>query len=320
MAARVLLDSQLMDAIVKRVDGDRGDDGLEALLRFAARERWDLSGLFYLLEHFAKSDDAAFMLHAPRRMAALLRVSSMDVAEFLRSGAIRPDARAAAHCMALEQASSLDEVAAARVARFRRTWSRAVVNGRLAFSEVALLKMQLIHLFEAPGRPPLEKLRLLEDFLEATLGLRLAREAQLAVHYFCGLAGALLGTRAGCGIDEVLDVVRSTAWDLYLMRFPEMFFDDGRALVRVPFVATRETRLAALDRLMSVDAIVSLPGGTRTPVIGCRLDGLPDDIRAELQRRPPPDPTPLTAERAAAGVPAGLLDALRQEMGRRLGR
>jgi len=320
MAARVLLDSQLMDALVKRVDGDRGDDGLEALLQFATHERWGLSGLFCLLEHFAKSDDEAFMLRAPRRMAALLRVLSMDEAAFLRSGTIQPDPLAARRCMAREQASSLDEVAAAWVARFRRKWSRAIVNGRLQFSEVALLKMQLIHRFEALRRPPLEKLRLLESFLQGTLGLRPAREMQLALHCFCGLAGPLLGTQAGASVDEVLDGVRSTAWALYLMRFPEMFFDDGKRRVTVPFVATREPRLAALGRLMGVDAIVSLSGGTRTPVIGHRLDGLPEDVRAELQRRPPPEPSRLTAERAAGGVPAGLLEALRQELGRQLGR
>lgn len=316
MAPSVLLDSHLLDAIVNRLAGDRSDVALEELIQFAVERGWDFGGYFYLMEQYAKSDAEAFRLHAPRRLTGLLGLLSMDDPEYLRTGEIRPDPEAVAHYLQMEGVSTLADVAQSWVKRFEKNWSRSAINAWLEMAEIAILKMQLIHLFEAPKLGPLKKLKMLEDFLGQTIGLRLGREAHLAIHYFCGRGGSLLGTKANSKFESALRVVRSTAWDLYLMRFPEHSFNDADDLVMVPFVATREAQLAELGKLMCVERIIAGRDGRKTPVLGFRLTGLPDNVREALLERNLSQPKFRIEEDLQCGVPAGLVDALRNEMKR----
>lgn len=319
MAACLLLDSQLMDGLVKRVNGDTSDDGIEALLNFATVNGWDISGLFYLMEHFAKADDANFKLHAPRRIAALLHILSMNENLYLDTGKIEPNPEAVKHYLNTFKANSIEEAANNWIDSICRRWSRREFRENVEFSEIAIIKMLLIQLFETPKADPLKKLEAFEGFVKAQLGITLARESHLAIHYFCGQAGALLGTQSNSSAEKAFANIGSTAWDIFLLRFPEFFFEGSTSEAILPYAATREHQLAALGNLMSIERIIQPIEGSKVPVVGYNKTGLPVNVQEKLADRPVDELTLSGAVKSEkATVPAGLLEAMRGELRQRL--
>lgn len=282
MTTGVLLDSQTISSLERYVNNQHVDPEMEALLHFITEKGWDISGNFYLLEHYAKADWASFEKYATQRILALLHILSMDEPTYLETKKITPNPEAVDHYLATFQVNTLEDAAASLIAGTRSRFSRDNLRSQVEFSEIAIIKMILIHRFEAPTASVSEKLQIFRSFLRNQLDVTLAREEILALHYFCDLAGRLIGVQTNTRADKALNYVSSTAWDLFLIRFPEFFFEGTNTELYIPYIATREKKLAELASLMTLERIHYFGTGSILPIVGYSMELVPDDVLEEF--------------------------------------
>lgn len=307
-----LLDSNMVDDIDRRVRGGKGGDGLEAFLNFALSRQWDVNPLFYCLEHLSKSSPDQFRKNAVRRVASIIHVHVADVDRFLDDGTLEPNPDAMAATLDAASAQSIEALAEMRVDSIIKRYDAAMLRDMLAASQIILIKMVLIEKQELPKATLEDKLDALHGFVESALGVQMAREAHLAAHYFAGLAGSLLGIQSTTSADRALRIVRSTAWDLFLLRFPEMTFQADSLDVDLMYVATKEVQLYQLGRLFSLEAIIGGETGP-IPVLSYDLWQIAEPARgrlAGLARRPQQPPT----DRLPHGLPPYLLEAIQRQL------
>lgn len=310
-----LLDSNILDAIDKRVSRKVVSDGLEGFLRFVTEKGWDFSPWFYYMEHFAKSAPHDFLPNAIRRTEALLRLHSMDEKHFLSTGEIIPNPEAVTRYTSEVGAKTLQEVAEHRVKSFANAYNRQVLVEMIEATQIALIKMVLLHKHEQPKASPARKLEEFIRFLREDLGIMLAREAHLALHYFCDRAGKLLGIQSNTSIEKALSTIQSTAWDIFLLRFPEMLFSESPYELCIAYVATHEKRLQELARLFTIERIHSNSSSGFASHVRYDLSSIPEEVVAEIPDDfgIPPTLIDLSA-RKSLSVPTGLLSALEREL------
>ncbi|MBX9349168.1 hypothetical protein K5M36_18970 [Chromobacterium vaccinii] len=317
MYPSALLDSNILDAIDKRVSGKAVPDGLESFLRFVTEKGWDFSPMFYYMEHFAKSARHDFLPNAIRRTEALLHLHSMNEEHFLSTGQVIPNPEAVAHYTSEVGAKTLQEVAEHRVTSFANDYDRHALAGMIEATQIALIKMVLLHKLEQPKASPARKHEEFIRFLREDLGIMLAREAHLALHYFCDRAGRLLGIQSNTAVEKALGTVRSTAWDIFLLRFPEMLFSESPSELCIAYVATHEKRLQELARLFTIERIHSNSSSGFAPHVSYDLSSIPEEVVAAIPSDlgMPPSLVDLSG-RKSLSVPAGLLSALERELAR----
>lgn len=305
-----LLDSNLASQVHAVVNGGKVNDGFRDLLRFLTEKKWDFGLYFYYIEHYCKSDKAdIFRDNATTRTTALLKLHSMDATVFLNENRIEPNPIAVEHYLSSSNSRSLDEVAVKRVNNFMEKHDSKDTNERVGAIEVAIMKMFLIRKFEQPRLDPGKQWELLMKFLANDLDVILAREAHLALHYFHDKAGKLLGIQTNTPFERAISIIRSTAWDMYLLRFPELFFSGSPDELCVNYIATQEKSLARLAKLFFVESISSSTSGRLQPIIGYNMNELPEFTKGfEYIARPQSDRRKV--------VPVGLRDAMTSELRR----
>ncbi|WP_208910498.1 hypothetical protein [Paracidovorax avenae] len=184
-------------------------------------------------------------------------------------------------------------------------------------TRIALIKMILIHKCEQPKASPARKHEEFIRFLRKDLGIMLAREAHLALHYFCDRAGKLLGIQSNTSVEKALGTVRSTAWDIFLLRFPEILFSESPSELCISYVATQEKRLQEFARLFTIERVHSSSSSGLAPHVSYDLSGIPKDVINEIPADLGMPPTLIDLSgRKAPSVPAGLLPALERELAR----
>ncbi|MGO0790915.1 hypothetical protein ACTOWA_13720 [Herbaspirillum seropedicae] len=278
-----LLDSNLADELVRLANGDNVSEGFLKFFTFLTEKRWDLSLLFYYVEHFAKSGKSDnFFDNATRRTEALLKLQSMNEERWLQSGEIVESHEAVAHYLNIESATSIEDAARKRVTRFADRFSVNSMKNMIRATEIALAKMVLLRRFDGKTLSSVEQWAKYKDFLRNELGVFMGREALLALHYFNDLAGKLLGTQSNTRWDAACKNIRSTAWDLYFLRFADQMFEwDGQLLI-LPYPATNERALANFAKLTKIERLIPTASNNLTPVVSYDLSLLGD-------KRPPGD-------------------------------
>lgn len=273
-----LLDSNLADELVRLANGAKVSEGFLKFFKFLTEKKWDFSLLFYYTEHFAKSGASdSFFNNATRRTEALLRLQSMDEERWLNSGEIIENPKAVEYYLNLESATSIVEAARNRVTRFTETRSVSSLENMIRAIEVALAKMVLIRKFDGKGKSSAEQWAEYKDFLKNELGVFMGREALLALHYFHDLAGRLLGTQSNTTWDTAYANIKSTAWDLYFLRFSDQMFEwDGQLLV-LPYPATNERALANFAKLTKIERLVPTVSEKLMPLVSYDLSSLGPD-------------------------------------------
>lgn len=270
-----LLDSNLADELVRLVNGVKVSDGFIEFFRFLIEKRWDFSLLFYYTEHFAKSGASNdFFDNATRRTEALLRLQSMDEELWLNSGEIIENRKAAEYYLELESAASMTEAARNRVIRFAEECPISSLKNMIRTIEVALAKMVLLRRFDRKSNSSEDQWAEYKDFLKNELGVFMGREALLALHYFHDLAGRLLGTQPNTPWDTAYANIRSTAWDLYFLRFADQMFEWDGQLLMLPYPATNEKALANFAKLTKIETLIPTASANLTPVVNYDLSSL----------------------------------------------
>jgi len=311
MFATSLLDSNVLDQMDKFVQKGQVTDGLSGFLNFLVERKWDSSALFYYLEHFSKSSIDDFKHNAIRRTESLLKIHSMDEPLFLRTGKITPDNQALEHYLISTGSKNLYEVAEKRVEGFIKNYNKSELVSMLEVTEIALIKMVLIRKTEMKKSSQIAQYNEFMRFLKIDLGIMLAREAHLAIHYFCDNAGRLLGIQSNMSKDKAKSIIKSTAWDIYLLRMPEVMFTESPTEVCISYVSTHEKQLQALAKLYSIERIECFYQSGITPVVGFNMAGIPEGLRAQIE-----DELYYDNAKNVKSVPTGLKQALYKELDR----
>lgn len=314
--AKAVVDSNLLDGIAALMSGAEIDDGLRGFIEFISREGWDINAGFFLTEQYAKSTRANFLLHATRRLRMLYRFLAMDTDYFLATGSVRLLPAAVAQYIAKEGVDSLDEIAEQHVHSFIANHTQREALETVEVTEIALLKMVLLREFEMRGAPAADQYIAYQRFISATVNVSLARESQLALHYFSGQAGSLLGIKENTSRKKALRNISATAWDLLLLRTPELLLKPpvSGGHVEIAFVATHEHKLAELAQLMAIHTL--FPG--TTPIVQYDMGKVPDDIIDTICNAFDGQMVSPILRQGPPNIPTGLRDALSHSLMQRL--
>ncbi len=309
MFPTTLLDSNVLDQLDKFVQKGKTTDGFLDFLKFITQRSWDSSALFYYLEHYSKSHIDDFKKNAIRRTESLLKIHSMDDPHFLKTGKITPDMEAVNHYKESFGVTSLYEVAEKRVEHFIENYSKSYLTSMVEATEIALIKMVLIRKSEMSRSSIIEQYNEFIRFLKDDLGVMLAREAHLAVHYFCDNAGRLLGIQSTTSKEKAISIIKSTAWDIYLLRMPEIMFPASPSEVCISYVSTQEKQLQVFAKLFSLERIEHFTNFGIKPIVGFSMDGIPEDIQSEI-----PDHLSPVNDSKCISLPIGLKEALFKQL------
>jgi hypothetical protein len=309
MFPTTLLDSNVLDQLDKFIQKGTTTDGFLDFLKFVTKNNWDSSALFYYLEHFSKSDIDNFKKNAIRRTESLLKIHSMDEPHFIKTGEVLPNLEAVEHYKQSSGSISLYEVAEKRVESFIANYSKSYLNSMIEATEIALIKMVLIRKSEMKRSSIIEQYNEFIRFLKDDLGIMLGREAHLALHYFCDNAGRLLGIQSSTPKEKAISIIQSTAWDIYLLRMPEIMFPASPSEVCISYVSTQEKQLQALARLFSLERIESFTNTGITPIVGFSMKGIPEHIKIEIQ-----DHLTAVNTNKSISLPIGLKQALYNQL------
>lgn len=256
--ASALLDSNVMSSIHRFIEGNYQNDGLIEFLEFITENKWGLSPYFYYLEAYSKSiidkkDETQVREYLIKHTKSLLKLYLMDEIFFLKNKKYKETENKEQIFFYLKD-KTIDETASERVNNFIMNYSN---NIPLLEIEILLIKMIFVNLFELPDGTVKEKLNIFDDFMQSTLGKIFAREYYLAKQYFNSSAGKIFGIHKNSKQEKVLNTIKSTTWDLFLLRFPECSFihSDGNDGVDIGFIVTQEKSLFKLGKLFKYDEI-----------------------------------------------------------------
>lgn len=177
--------------------------------------------------------------------------------------------------------------------------------------EIALIKMVLIRRFEMTRAGPLAQHQELQRFMKEDLDIVLARELHFGIHYFCDNAGKLLGIQKNTEFEKAMANIKSTAWDLFLTRLPDIIPLDVEEGVFLNYMATQEKKLYELTKLFSIEKIMSLDGKCGFPVIGYNMENIKDEIFNGLPKVEAPRIHKFFDKKS---IPLGLYESLRNQL------
>jgi hypothetical protein len=311
-SASAMLDSNIVNLIDSFIQKGKKTDRLDAFLYFLTNKRWDFSLMFYYFEHYAKSSQEVFKQNAVRRTESLLALQSMDKNHYLNSGEVVPDQEAIEYYTKKFGVISLRDVAEARVNNFINDRSKLLIP-LLEATEISLTKMVLIRKSEMSKSSVIEQYAEFKRFLTDDLQIMMGRELFLSLHYFCDNAGKLLGIQSNTAFDKAVSIIKSTAWDLFLLKMPEIFlFTESTDDLCLVYIATQEKKLQELARLFSIERIVSDAKGRITPQVSFNLSGIPENIQSSLSVTS----IPTSSLTELKNIPVGLHQVLMNELRR----
>lgn len=304
-----LLDSNVLDLVDKFVQKKETTDGFSAFLKFLTEKGWDFSPMFYYMEHYAKSSLENFLPNAIRRTESIMTLHSMNEKHFLETGKIIPNPEAVNHYIEQYGVTTLKDAAKKRVESFVSSYNKEALTQMLESIEVALMKMVLIRKSSMAKSTSVDQYKGFIQFLQNDLEIILGREAHLALHYFCDNAGKLLGIQSTTPYKKALSIIKSTSWDLYLLRMPEILFESSPNEMCIAYIATQEKRLQQLARLYTVERIICSDDKGIVPFISYNLRDIPEAIQSQL-----PTSMPQKKGEEFKSIPNGLYQELQDEL------
>lgn len=309
--ACALMDSNVVDRMDIFARTGRTTDGFKGFLDFLTKNRWDFNLVFYYLEHFTKSSYDDFFHNAVRRTRSLLTLHTMDEGLYLKTGEVKENPEAVRFYTNGTKGTNLAEVAENRVKEFIQGAKKSLLSMMVEAIEIALIKMVLIRRFEMTRSGPLAQHQELHRFMKEDLDIVLARELHFGIHYFCDNAGKLLGIQKNTEFSKAMANIKSTAWDLFLTRLPDIIPFDVEEGVFLNYMATQEKKLYEITNLFSIEKIVSLDGKIGFPVIGYNMENLKEEV---VNCLPKVDIPRIHKFFEKNNIPLGLYESLKKQL------
>ncbi|MDG6882668.1 Uncharacterised protein [Phocoenobacter uteri] len=261
MTPHALLDSNMVSELYLFIENNKksGKNDFRDFLYFITKNRWNVSLHFYYLESFCKSDLDTFRKYAIRDTKAWLELMLMDEEYFLKTSIVKRtnNSQQIDHYL---QNKSLDEQATEQVSQFIDMYCQ--FKNDLEIIQILLIKMILIKNFEMKDKKIEKQLEYFDFFMQEQFGKVLGRELCLAYQYFTNKAGKFLGIQKGTKYENAVKNIISTAWDIFLLRIPELFLKepDTDKIFDLQYIVTKEKRLFEFSQLFEYEAILFVDG------------------------------------------------------------
>ena len=258
----LILDSHIVDYLHRFMTGHRMDHESKQLvgdfIAHVSQINCDYSPVFYLTENWVKSKREQYLKTSADKLSSLLRLHSMREDAFVECRRVEYKAEALDYYFDLYKSNSFEGCGEA--------WAKSIFEyggfdgyveiSRLSY--VCLVKMVLIHFMnpEVQQDNVIRKYYEFERFLVEDLNLVLGRELVLALYYFSGLAGRFVGVQPNMKFDKAIRGLRSTAWDLLLLRMPEQLLAPSTLPeMNLSYVVTSEQKLYEVGAMFSLEKL-----------------------------------------------------------------
>lgn len=259
----LILDSHIVDHLhkflIQEMPSQDSNDLAISFLKHVSAEKCDYSPVFYLAENWAKSSFDQYLQTSARKLSSILKLHSMDEEKFIVEGVVDFKKEAVEYYFDLYKSKTFEECGV--------EWAKKVpaYNAFEYYCELAdlsyicLIKMVLIHFINPEINQ--ENIRSKHSefyrFLATELNIVLARESVLALYYFSGLAGKLIGVQKNTPYNKAKRNLLSTAWDLLLLRIPELLLSpDDLPELNLSYVVTSEEKLFELGSMFNLERIL----------------------------------------------------------------
>lgn len=253
-AANATLDSNMASELYLFIKTGKASQAFIDFIRYVTEKRWDVSLDFYYLESFYKNNINDFREYAGKYTEAYLDLLLMDEDFFLKENKVRRT-KSISQINHYLNGMTLEEKAKSRVQNFIDSQSGKILN--IDIIQILIIKMVLIKHFEEPNASKDNKIEKFDIFMQNNFGKIFGREYCLACQYFCNATGKLLGIQRNTSYENAINNIRSTCWDLFLLRIHELFLKgpDENNIFDLIYVVTKEKQLFEFSKLFEYESI-----------------------------------------------------------------
>ena len=214
------------------------------LLDYFIHTKVDYNPAFYSLEAFSKNKEIDISERFVEFSKSILSLHMMDELHFLKKREIKPDKELFEKYSAKFGVSDIDEIAYRNYEITKQMMSSYDDNLNVFY--VTILKMALIH--KTSNKDIISKMKMFFEFTFNNFGLLLGEEMGIAAHYFAGKLDKLISLQKGAIYERIISRLRSTIWDIYLLRFPPLMLSQTDAPIPFTKICTGDKELAYIGR------------------------------------------------------------------------
>jgi len=214
------------------------------LLDYFIHTKVDYNPGFYSLEAFSKNKESDISKRFAEFSKSILSLHMMDELHFLKRREVKPDKERFEKYSEKFGVGDIDEMARLDYEVTKQMMSSYDDNLNVFY--VILLKMALIH--KTSNTDIVSKMKMLFEFTFGNFGVLFGEEMGIAAHYFSGKLDKLIPLQKGERFEGTISKLRSTTWDVYLLRFPPLMLSQSEAPIPFTKVCTGEKELAYIGR------------------------------------------------------------------------
>jgi len=225
-----------------------------ALLEYFIIMNYDYNPFFYYMEALAGRPDQNFP-HVSGFTETILQLHTMNETHFLATGEIIVDESLEQAYASEHDVSCLNDLRFRRNEMLRSSKLPLLPSGMIQATYICLLKIGIL---QQSKRTFEYKFRSTIEFCKKELGVFMLREVLIAALYFSGRIGKLIPIGRGAG-SKVLGRVRSSAWDILLLRLPEFLLCQGNQKgTTLAFICTADKALHMASSVIAISSVRSL--------------------------------------------------------------
>jgi len=236
LAPTILLDSNVMSSLHQFVTtpeklAPKKIKVIVQLLDYLILEKVDYNPAFYYIESFARTTDADQKIIDFTK--SILSLHMMDELHFLKKREIRVNPETFEKYVLKFKANKIDDMAVSQFMHFKSGY-KATTDWKVMY--LVILKAALIQ--QTRNSSLQHKLKELYEFIYAIFGVLFSRELSIAAFYFSGKLDKFIPLQRGANFDTTINKLRSTAWDLYMLRLPEVLLSMEEPPVSLAAICT----------------------------------------------------------------------------------
>jgi len=223
------------------------------LLDYLLHQKDDYNPVFYYLESFSRAAiDSPMIVNYTK---SLLSLHMMDELHFLKRREIRPNPETLEKYIHKFGTSNLDEMAFLQCQYLR---DRFTGNTNWKVMYLILLKAALIQKTRKTRFQ--SKMRELYEFIYEVFGVLFAVELSIAAFYFSGKLDKFIPLQRGANYEMVINRLQSTAWDLYLLKLPEIFLCQENPPLPLAAICTGDKSVQYIGRKFRIRKLYTSQG------------------------------------------------------------
>jgi hypothetical protein len=269
----IILDSNILERLYKyinnindyrrnpKLDREKIDNPqhkcTEKLLKFITLKNHDSNPCFYYVETLTKTKNIELTHDFFKKSAnTIFNIHYMDDAAFLAENIITPD------WQRVEEQKIRFRTNSDLLSDISKLWNKNMIESikdeflemcrdYVSYAYATFLKIVLIHQTIKGKHKLLEKMDRLYDFLEQDIKVVLKREIVLGMYYFRNKLFKFLPKQLNKNFTDVQKELLKTAWDFFLLRFPEILLHNGC----LSYICTAEKAIYKFSKLFTIETI-----------------------------------------------------------------